>query len=630
MSATAWPENSLTDFYQRQLLPTAFDRLDQLDPASTWRNAHFGWRGTSGDRARTCFQPWGFVDAAGGAHSWLASFSGRLPSSAGEFLEAVDRLAQLLGLEDALDVHRVPPYELFAAYLQFRQDSLFESFLALTQHHLGTAAGVAARGMLADRFGLDDAEIPSWPLGIYPEPQELFARLRSAGFSSDEIGWSAVLGDQRLPGRLLIPWRDRWGRLSTVVARDLQAPATAPGRQLLLPAGTRSQVFGLDVAMRAEPAPQPHVFVAEGLLEVVALQARGVRNVCSAGRLGAPLGAEFWSELTTSGVRQGTLLLRPGSGRSAREFAGVEAAAGLIPAPKVWVHSARGEAVKELATAKGAAQVLAKRLPGFAVAASQIVERHPDLERQDVQLALLSAAVAFDEQVRDPERQADLEQQFWPVIEKALGSHWTALRAARATATASLEERQDRAGRVRNYQQLLADLNVLLGGRDVPGFERRLREALGANLPEKEKEPALPANGGWELIELKPVPQPAPRKVEVFEARVQVDPLPAAMRAVPAKPQAISPAPIAAPAVATIETVPTATPAPARTTSPPMPRAPRIVPRSVSGDDVRFRAYCLWEKHGRPEGREVYFWAMAERELRGEASPSPAAPPVSH
>jgi hypothetical protein len=211
-----------------------------------------------------------------------------------------------------------------------------------------------------------------------------------------------------------------------------------------------------------------------------------------------------------------------------------------------------------------------------------------------------------------------------------LASHWTALRAARATATASLEERQDRAGRVRNYQQLLADLNVLLGGRDVPGFERRLREALGANLPEKEKEPALPANGGWELIELKPVPQPAPRKVEVFEARVQVDPLPAAMRAVPAKPQAISPAPIAAPAVATIETVPTATPAPARTTSPPMPRAPRIVPRSVSGDDVRFRAYCLWEKHGRPEGREVYFWAMAERELRGEASPSPAAPPVSH
>ena len=49
------------------------------------------------------------------------------------------------------------------------------------------------------------------------------------------------------------------------------------------------------------------------------------------------------------------------------------------------------------------------------------------------------------------------------------------------------------------------------------------------------------------------------------------------------------------------------------------------MPRTINGEDVRFRAYCLWEKHGRPEGREVFFWAMAERELRGEASGLPAS-----
>ena len=27
-----------------------------------------------------------------------------------------------------------------------------------------------------------------------------------------------------------------------------------------------------------------------------------------------------------------------------------------------------------------------------------------------------------------------------------------------------------------------------------------------------------------------------------------------------------------------------------------------------------------------PEGREVYFWAMAERELRGEAAVGPSSP----
>jgi hypothetical protein len=631
MSATAWPDNSLADFYQRQLLPTAFERLDQLDPSSSWKTAHFGWRGASGDRARTSFQPWGFVDAGGGAHSWLSSFHGRLPMSAGEFLEAVDRLAQLLGLEDALDVQRVPPYELFAAYLQFRQDSLFETFLGLSQHGLASTAGTATREALAERFGVDDAEIASWPLGVYPEPKELFARLKATGFTADEIGWSAVLGDQRLPGRLLVPWRDRWGRLSTVVARDLQAPATAPGRQLLLPAGTRAQVFGLDVALRAENGPQPHVFVAEGLLEVVALQARGVRNVCSAGRVGAPLSDAFWLELGSSGVRQATVLLRQTAGRSDREFSGVGAAAALLPAPQVWVFPTRTDAIKELAGTKPLANVMAKRQPGFKVAAEYLVEQHPALDRQDTQLELLKAAVSFDEQVRDPERQVELESQFWPVIERALGEHWPRLRQVREIATNSLEHRQDRASRVRLYQRVLADLSILLDGLDVEGFEKRMREALGlADVAMPQKAPPLTVSG-WEVIELKPVP-PTPMSVSRPAAKPEAiesaAPIPAPIAPIAKKAEAPVSTVKPAPSVKVEEEIIPAKPALA--SMPPMPRSPRIMPRTVNGEDIRFRAYCLWEKHGRPEGREVFFWAMAERELRGEASALLASqtPPV--
>jgi hypothetical protein len=614
MSATAWPENSLADFYQRQLLPTAFERLDQLDPSSSWKTAHFGWRGASGDRGRTSFQPWGFVDAGGGAHSWLSSFHGRLPMSAGEFLEAVDRLAQLLGLEDALDVQRVPPYELFAAYLQFRQDSLFETFLGLSQHGLASAAATATREALAERFGVDDAEIATWPLGVYPDPKELFARLRSTGFTADEISWSAVLGDQRLPGRLLVPWRDRWGRLSTVVARDLQSPATAPGRQLLLPAGTRAQVFGLDVALRAEGTPQPHVFVAEGLLEVVALQARGVRNVCSAGRVGAPLGDAFWLELGGSGVRQATLLLRQTAGRRDREFSAVSAAAALLPAPQVWAFPTRSDAIKELSGTKPLANVMAKRQPAFKIAAEYLVEQHAALDRQDTQLDLLKSAVAFDEQVRDPDRQLELESQFWPVIERALGEHWPRLRQVREWATNSLERRQDRAARVRLYQRVLSDLSILLEGLDVDGFEKRLREALGTTEAAATHQAAPLSVSGWEVIELKPVP---PTPVNQAAAR----PLPKAPEPEP------TPLPMPAASAPKKAEMP---PPPVLASMPPMARSPRIMPRTISGEDIRFRAYCLWEKHGRPEGREVYFWAMAERELRGEASGLPASqtPPV--
>jgi hypothetical protein len=35
-------------------------------------------------------------------------------------------------------------------------------------------------------------------------------------------------------------------------------------------------------------------------------------------------------------------------------------------------------------------------------------------------------------------------------------------------------------------------------------------------------------------------------------------------------------------------------------------------------DQIRTRAHQLWERAGRPEGREQDFWLEAERELRGK------------
>jgi len=37
-----------------------------------------------------------------------------------------------------------------------------------------------------------------------------------------------------------------------------------------------------------------------------------------------------------------------------------------------------------------------------------------------------------------------------------------------------------------------------------------------------------------------------------------------------------------------------------------------------SEKDVMNRAYEIWERHGRPEGREDEFWALAQQELRNE------------
>ena len=38
----------------------------------------------------------------------------------------------------------------------------------------------------------------------------------------------------------------------------------------------------------------------------------------------------------------------------------------------------------------------------------------------------------------------------------------------------------------------------------------------------------------------------------------------------------------------------------------------------ISFEDIRERAYELWERHHRPDGFEFEFWLLAERELRAD------------
>lgn len=41
-------------------------------------------------------------------------------------------------------------------------------------------------------------------------------------------------------------------------------------------------------------------------------------------------------------------------------------------------------------------------------------------------------------------------------------------------------------------------------------------------------------------------------------------------------------------------------------------------PDPISFEQIRERAYELWERNHRPEGFEIQFWLLAERELRAE------------
>jgi hypothetical protein len=43
--------------------------------------------------------------------------------------------------------------------------------------------------------------------------------------------------------------------------------------------------------------------------------------------------------------------------------------------------------------------------------------------------------------------------------------------------------------------------------------------------------------------------------------------------------------------------------------------------------EIKKRAYEIWERHGRPEGKEDEFWQQAEQELRNEDKSSPIRTP---
>ena len=48
------------------------------------------------------------------------------------------------------------------------------------------------------------------------------------------------------------------------------------------------------------------------------------------------------------------------------------------------------------------------------------------------------------------------------------------------------------------------------------------------------------------------------------------------------------------------------------------PSADPAAEPAISQDEIRERAYDLWDRYHRPDGYEAEFWFMAERELRAE------------
>lgn len=593
----------LRDFYLHRVLPALFEHLDRAFPEFSWTRTTIGWkaiRRTENGRPDptrhqliTCHQPWGFVAADGTAVSWLSYVNGGESPTVDDFASAVNALAKRAQVATHVAVEGWSRAESQSAIEQQRQADLMEQFVAYCQVHLNTSVGQSILCGLRDGYGISVSDCRELSIGVYTTPQEVGEHLLGRGFTHDEILQSAVAGDHRLAGRLVVPWRDRWGQLKTIVARDVLRRQEFSRIDLYLKGGTRTGVFGLDVALRDSSEGKKHLVLVESILDVIYLQTLGVRNVATiAGQSKTP-SSHHWQQLAQAGVSAVTFAVADSGTGGNQTIDALRELNKATTGPEVYVVTT-GKFGDRQSAADYVRQhglthfrdLLKQRVHGYRYVAGDLVGRHrPAGGWNEASLtSMLVEAVNFDAEVNDPQRALQLERHFWPTIMETTGLDWESLRANLKNRHRNTLNDWQLCWNSRDLKQLLRDLRQALREDDYGRF-RDLICSAARDLSDDGRSPAAPI-------------EPRFRQRPTFSQYEQWRPLVVHQWAESSR------TPFAC--------LPTAS-------DNGQHRWTRELP---SASDVRALAYRLWEQNGRPSGRDQDFWIEAERKLGLQGRPN--------
>ena len=266
--------HTLGDVLYRDIIPRL--TVEEAYPAVTFRSRRGRyWRGGcplhGGEDANfavdtetlswTCFSHCG-------TGSYLAFLNGGERPRGERFVELVETLAERVGV--TLDTRDVPSSVSAAVH----RDGVLEAFTALAGEMLTLPGGADAVAYLHSRgFSGDPAELARLGFGAYPSPS-LRAGLRVPAAELDEFG----IRDPRWANRILIPWRDEYGRIATISARSIDdsGPRYLYLRNAPLPPffrPRRSRASGL----------ASRVILVEGMIDALLLVAHGVDGVMATG-----------------------------------------------------------------------------------------------------------------------------------------------------------------------------------------------------------------------------------------------------------------------------------------------------------------------------------------------------------
>ncbi|NDC79196.1 MAG: hypothetical protein EBZ67_15195 [Chitinophagia bacterium] len=205
------------DFYEEQVLPEVFSRLDTVFPELGLKRKGKGWTATNYEETKArfgaradrvvCNRPGGFLVYGGDAVSWLAYLKGGTTTPRGvDFVEAVKDLARAAGVDCSPLERELTPEESAAFQGRQRRGDLLEDFVDLTHKALLTAAGKSARAYLVGRAFTED-ELEGLSLGFYAGVEAVSAAMKAKGYTDEELAASGILADRRWAGRLVFPFR---------------------------------------------------------------------------------------------------------------------------------------------------------------------------------------------------------------------------------------------------------------------------------------------------------------------------------------------------------------------------------------------------------------------------------------
>lgn len=592
----------LLEFYEKKVLPTLFEQLDQAFPEFKWTRIDGGWTASRNPftSARDCLrgqiscrQPWGFVAEEGTTLSWLAYANGGRRPVEYEIVSAVRRLADLARVDDSSINRAFTAEEIREAHKAERQCELFEAFAAYCHVVLLGQEGHTARTHLRRAGGLDGKQLVDSSLGLYTSCADIHDYLASMGFSPDEIHESKITRDVRLDGRILIPWRDACGQLRSFVACGVADGKRGRSGRLYLNGRGGQDPFGADFALRPESSGRDDLVLVEGILDVVLLHSLGLTNVASFGVPGRAPNRQQWERLAELGVAKATLAFDDDAEGRQRVFETICEANRARRCPELFVvppdsfASARGPAT--FIRLNGIGQFrrhVDRRIHAYHFIAQVLVRKHrTEAQWTDAALVeVLNEAIRFDAATYRPERAVALDRFFWPYIVKATGADWDAIRGllARGGRKRRRFDVPPRAGDLLDHARLLHDLTDCHDMRQIDEFQALICAAADAIQAWKPGEPRKPA-------------EPAPRVLVMPQRR----------RRRSSRPPRDAEAP---------RIVPIRRPAAVKWPQAPSSKKPQDNPQaSEISLDISSVAYQIWQKKGCPTDADQQCWYEAER-----------------